>query len=134
MQTRILLLQFLMVLYEQKLFMRIDQKENTDIQKEILLFIQEHYTERLLLEDLAAHFHLSEKYMSHYFVEHFRIPFSNYVLHLRLVHARQLLETTEEAITEIALRTGFTNVSYFIRAFKEAYGMPPYRYRKSVQG
>lgn len=134
MQTRILLLQFLMVLYEQKLFMRIDQKENTDIQKEILLYIQEHYTERLMLEDLATHFHLSEKYMSHYFVEHFRIPFSNYVLHLRLVHAKQLLETTEEAITEVALRAGFANVSYFIRVFKEAYGMPPYRYRKSVQG
>lgn len=134
MKTRILLLQLLLVLYEQKLFMQIDQKENTDFQKEILLYIQEHYTERLMLDDLATQFHLSEKYMSHYFVEHFRIPFSNYVLHLRLVHAKQLLETTDEAITEVALRVGFVNVSYFIRAFKEAYGMPPYRYRKSVQG
>ena len=67
-------------------------------------------------------------------MEHFYLPFSNYVVHLRLTHAKQLLETTEESVTEIALQSGFSNVSYFIRAFKNAYDKPPLKYRKEIRG
>ena len=133
MQTRIDLLQMIQILYEADLFTKLEKNEHTNMQKEILAYIQEHYTEKITLAVLAEEFHLSEKYMSHYFVEHFRLPFSNYVVHLRLSYAKQLLETTDEPITEVALQAGFTNVSYFIRAFKTAYGMPPLKYRKSVQ-
>lgn len=133
-QTRIYLLQILQMLYEAGVFTKAETAGNSNMQKELLGYIQNHYTEKITLSMLAEEFHLSEKYVSRYFVEHFYLPFSNYVVHLRLTHAKQLLETTEESITEIALQSGFSNVSYFIRAFKNAYDKSPLKYRKEIRG
>lgn len=133
-QTRIYLLQILQMLYEAGVLTKAETAGNSNMQKELLGYIQNHYTEKITLSMLAEEFHLSEKYVSRYFVEHFYLPFSNYVVHLRLTHAKQLLETTEESITEIALQSGFSNVSYFIRAFKNAYDKSPLKYRKEIRG
>ena len=131
-QTRIYLLQILQILYEENAFVISEGVGNSDMQRELLVYIQDHYTEKITLKTLAEEFHLSEKYVSRYFVKHFYLPFSNYVVHLRLTHAKQLLETTDEPITEIALQSGFSNVSYFIRAFKNAYTKSPLQYRKDM--
>lgn len=130
-ETRILLLQFLQQILVNPSFLRPASGNRTDMQKELLAYIQSCYTNKITLYDLAKHFHLSEKYISRYFKEHFYLTFSDYVNHLRLTYAKKLLETTELSITEIALRSGFSNVSYFIRTFKSCYGNPPLKYRKS---
>ena len=56
-----------------------------------------------------------------YFKEHFHITLSQYITHLRLEHAKQLLQDTDIPVTEIAMQSGYQNVSYFIRSFKKAY-------------
>lgn len=43
----------------------------------------------------------------------------------RLAKAKQLLETTEKNISEVAYDVGFTTPSYFTKRFKEEYGMNP---------
>lgn len=48
----------------------------------------------------------------------------------RLEFARHLLETTEEPISDVTLRSGFKNTSHFVRLFKERYGKPPLQYRQ----
>ncbi len=131
-QTRTLLLQFLQMILEQKALVCPADGNRSSMQKEMLAFIQEHYTEKIALKSLAEHFHLSEKYLSHYFKEHFHLTFSSYVNHLRLTHARRLLETTDLPVTEIAPRSGFPSVSYFIRVFKNSCGVSPLKYRKHV--
>ena len=131
-KTRILLLQFLQQIVEYPSLIVPASGSKTDMQKELLVYIQQHYTDKITLQDLAKHFHLSEKYISRYFKEHFYLTFSDYVNHLRLTHAKKLLETTELSVTEIALCSGFPNVSYFIRTFKTCYEKPPLKYRKST--
>ena len=127
--TRFLLLELVQCLYEEHAFLQPLTNHNSDLQREILIFIQSHFAEKLTLKMLAEEFHLSEKYVSRYFVENFHLTFSNYVIHLRLTEARKLLESTELSVTEIAFQAGFPNVSYFIRSFKEAYGTSPLKYR-----
>lgn len=131
-KTRILLLQFLQQIVEYSSLILPVSGSKTDMQKKLLMYIQEHYTDKITLHDLAEHFHLSEKYISRYFKEHFYLTFSDYVNHLRLTHAKRLLETTELSVTEIALCSGFPNVSYFIRTFKACYEKSPLKYRKST--
>lgn len=132
-EIRILLLSFLSRLVAQgSLLLPASASSQTNMQKELLAYIKEHYTEKLSLHDLSEQFHLSEKYISRYFKEHFQLPFSTYVNHLRLTCAKRLLEVTDLPVTEIALRSGFPNVSYFIRTFKGSYGISPLKYRKSA--
>lgn len=131
-ETRVLLLQFLNLLTDHGLLLAPALSDNRpNLQRELLAYIKDHYTEKLSLQDLSGQFHLSEKYLSRYFKEHFQLTFTSYTNHLRLTCARRLLENTKLPVTEIALRSGFPNVSYFIRVFKDSYGISPLKYRKA---
>jgi transcriptional regulator GlxA family with amidase domain len=50
----------------------------------------------------------------------------------RLMHARQLLRTTDKAVSDIAIECGFENNSHFSRLFKENYSISPLQYRKQA--
>lgn len=132
-RVRCLLLELLLTLFQCQGFFHNDTHGTpTTFQRELLFFIHEHYTEPLSLSVLSEHFHLSEKYISRYFIEHFHLSFVKYLNHRRLIRSKKLLETTELPITEVALRSGFNNVSYFIRTFKKLYGLSPLRYRRKI--
>lgn len=55
----------------------------------------------------------------------------DYVIHYKLKQAAHLLDTTENTILSIAQSTGFDNVSYFCRKFKDVFKLTPSEYRKS---
>lgn len=129
-KTRLFLLEILDLLVEHDCLIEpVLHGNQLNMQRELLAYIHEHYTEKLSLDELASRFYLSPKYISRYFKEHFHITFVNYVNYLRLTHAKSLLETTELQVIEIALCCGFPNVNYFIRMFKEKYGCTPLKYR-----
>ena len=108
---------------------KITAQINT-VEKEMLSYIQQNFSGKISLKEFGERFHLSEKYISRYFKEHFHITLSQYVAYLRLEHAKQLLQDTDIPVTEIAMQSGYQNVSYFIRSFKETYGVSPLKYRK----
>ncbi|HEY9343515.1 MAG TPA: two-component regulator propeller domain-containing protein [Hanamia sp.] len=53
-----------------------------------------------------------------------------FIKHLRLKATAQLLTTTNFNVSEIFLRTGFNNQSYFFREFKKMYNCAPNEYRE----
>lgn len=95
------------------------------------------YSAKLLFSHFSARsrrtFPYVRKYISRYFREHFQLTLSQYITYLRLSHAKHLLETTSLSITETALQSGFPNVSYFIRTFKNTFHVPPLQYRNSIR-
>ena len=129
-KIKMTLLQFILKMWQEGLIVDNATSGRNTIEKEMISYIQQNYTEKIYLKEFGAQFHLSEKYISRYFKEHFHITLSQYVNHLRLEHARQLLQETALPITEVAMQSGYQNVSYFIRSFKETYGVPPLKYRK----
>jgi len=56
------------------------------------------------------------------------------VLRLRMRRARQLLANTEESLAEVALRTGYANLSNFHRVFLSLNGITPGRFRGASRG
>lgn len=129
-RTRAFLLELIAELKQTKNFFKENYGVSNTFQRELLAFIHGHFMESLSLATLASRFHLSEKYLSRYFKEHFHISFIQYLNHLRLTHAKKLLEISELSITEIALSCGFSSDSYFIRIFKKTYGISPLKYRR----
>jgi TolB-like protein/AraC-like DNA-binding protein len=57
---------------------------------------------------------------------------SQFIRHIRLTKGKELLETTELTVSEISYEVGFGNTSYFIKCFREAYGVPPGEIRKQT--
>lgn len=131
-RTRILLLELLEGLLKEKCLKQASYVNTTGMQRDLITYIQKHYTEKISLSMLAQEFHLSEKYISWYFKEHFAISFTQYVSHLRMTRAKDLLTTTELPITEVALSCGYPSVNLFIRNFKEVHHVTPLQYRKQT--
>ena len=130
-RIKIVLLQFILEMWNNGLVVENDTSGRNTVEKEMVSYIQQNYTGTISLKEFGEQFHLSEKYISRYFKEHFHITLSQYVTYLRLEHAKQLLQDTDLPITEIALQSGYQNVSYFIRSFKKTYEVSPLKYRKN---
>jgi AraC-like DNA-binding protein len=108
-----------------KIFIR-----NHRIQR-IASFIETHYTEKLLLADVAKEEGLSVPYLSHFFRDNFGITFQEHLMGLRCEKARQLLLLTNKNIIDISFEIGFSDIKYLNKGFLKRYGCSPKKYRQS---
>ena len=130
-RTKIILLQFILEMWKKGFVIENDTSGRNTVEKEMVSYIQHNFTGKISLREFGEQFHLSEKYISRYFKEHFHITLSQYVTYLRLEHAKQLLQDTDIPVTDVAMQSGYQNVSYFIRSFQKAYAVSPLKYRKN---
>ena len=93
-------------------------------------FMGEHYMEDISMADIASAAGYSPNYLSRKFREAAGIGVHEYLVFVRLQRAALELVTTDDFITDIALRCGFSDGNYFKDAFKKKYGVTPREYRK----
>jgi AraC-like DNA-binding protein len=104
-------------------------KHRLHLQKAIN-YIQLHYSEHISLSEIASHLALNPEYFSRMFKKNMGFTFLEYLNQIRLTHIYEDLIHTEDSITRIQERHGFTNYKVFNRMFKESYGMTPSMARK----
>jgi YesN/AraC family two-component response regulator len=97
--------------------------------KKLLRYIGEHYTENLLLKDLAKKFYLNPNYCCLLFKKYINISFSEHLNTLRLDEAKKLLGTSDLSTSEIAYQCGYNDYYYFSKIFKKTVGATPKNYR-----
>lgn len=96
----------------------------------MMSFIHENYDKKISLEHIAASAMISKRECLRCFQECIsKTPFE-YLLDYRIETAEKLLRTTNDSITDIALRTGFSTPAYFGRVFKKACGKTPGAFRR----
>ena len=110
----------------------IDEKDNADVIREILGYIQNHYTDDLSVRTLARRFGYSESRFSHLFSERVGCSLPKYVNGLRCRRARALLQVDDASIVNIALQAGFSSVRSFYRAYASEYGVAPRQERRAA--
>lgn len=93
--------------------------------EQAFVYINEHYCEKITLEEAAAAAFMSATYFSGYFRKVTSLSFTEYVTRLRIAHARELLKSTNRSVTDIAAECGFNNTSNFYRLYKKHTGKPP---------
>lgn len=97
---------------------------NEALQQAVSL-INTHYTEPLLVANLAAAVGYSVQHFQRLFLQEFGVTPHKYLQNLRLTRALQLMEENPELpIQDIALNLGMES-SYFIRLFRKTYGCTP---------
>lgn len=113
----------------------LEQKEryrscSPAVQK-IMRYVEEHYGERISLEQVASAAFLSRSYASVLFKKETGEKFSDYLQRIRIEKSCGLLKNTSLSIQETADRTGFFDTAHFSRVFKERMGISPIEYRKN---
>ncbi|GGC83290.1 hypothetical protein GCM10007216_12370 [Thalassobacillus devorans] len=95
-----------------------------------LSYIEENYMDPALsLGDVAGYINRSPAYFSHLLSKKYRQTFREILLQVRIQKAKELLESTDENIQQIAGAVGFNQPNYFSRVFKKVTGKTPREYR-----
>lgn len=97
---------------------------------EIIRHIHENLDQELNMEELAAEYGISSRYVRRFFQEQMGMGSNEYITMLRIGRAKQLLWRPEYSVTEVALMSGFSSSQYFCRVFRRQTGTTPAEYRK----
>lgn len=96
--------------------------------------IQEHYDSQITVEDLAGAALISVDHFYKFFKQISGETPVTYINRHRTRIAANLLKYSDLSVLDIALQTGFGNVSYFIKTFKKYTGLTPSAWRKQEHG
>jgi AraC family transcriptional regulator of arabinose operon len=95
--------------------------------------IQEHFKQKISLDDLAKRCGLSVSRMSQVFRRHTGLTPVQYLEEQRMSRAKQLLTRTSLSVSAIATEVGFDNPFYFTLRFKRFAGLPPSQWRRKEE-
>ena len=100
--------------------------------KPALVYIRENYANPDLMsaEQVASSCGLSVSHFRMLFKKDIGMTLPQYINQTRLSAANHLLETTDKKIIQVAEETGFNEVPYFNRVFRQMYGMTPKEMRQ----
>lgn len=99
--------------------------------KDLLEFVEHHYTEPLVLSDMAHAAGMSASHFSMLFRDFFHQTPMEYLNAYRVERACLMLLHTTLSVTEIAYRCGFNDSAYFVKVFKKYKLTTPRKYRVS---
>ncbi len=105
-----------------------DEKKRGNPMLDLLLWLNEHYTEPVKLMDAAACLGYSPNYLSHIIKRVSGMSFNDILGSLRIDHALKLLARPHARIIDVALDCGFSNERSFHRAFRRVTGKTPSEY------
>lgn len=92
------------------------------------------YRGQISLDSLADRFNVSKYHLSREFKKYTGYSPNEYLISVRISHAKELLKHTAATVGEIALLTGSGDVNHFIQLFKSREGMTPAAFRKRWMG
>jgi len=102
------------------------------IVRKAMRFIDEHYAENISVKDVADEVCVSESYFKSIFRKGSGYSYSEYLTRVRMEKAKELLNTTEKPVTEIAMDIGFHTPTSFSSLFRREVGLSPSQYRKKA--
>ncbi|MEG0692651.1 MAG: AraC family transcriptional regulator [Oscillospiraceae bacterium] len=95
-----------------------------------LEYINDNYSYDINVKSLATHIGIDRTYLYRIFVENIELSPEQYLLKTRMTKAANLLKTTEYSVLQVALSTGYKDLSHFSNIFKKFFGVSPSNYRK----
>lgn len=107
-------------------------EKSNDFKNQLLAYIDKYcFDINFNLNSLAYAFHTNHAYLSAFFKEKLGINFTDYIRKIKTDKAKELLETTNDTLSEISEQLGYSNSTVFIRNFKKETGQTPNQYRES---
>ncbi|MBD2863127.1 AraC family transcriptional regulator [Paenibacillus oceani] len=93
-------------------------------------YMEHHYAGKVQMERVSQTVNLSPYHFSSLFKKVFGLPPIRYLTRIRIEQAKRMLLDSDIPVTDVAEKSGFCNINYFDKVFKEQTGFTPMEYRK----
>lgn len=101
--------------------------------EQITKYMEEHYQDKISLDQIAANMYLSSFYISKLFKSETGDTPINYLISLRMKKAKELLDKDPElSIKSVAVSVGYEDAYHFSKLFKKFYGISPLYYKSRL--
>ena len=114
-----------------------EETENSEassfIVNNALKYMEEHYREKLKLQDVADQVYVSQWHLSKLLNRYKEQSFSDILNNIRIEKAKELLKDPSLRIGDIADMVGFLDMAHFSRVFKRQTGLSANEYRNSLK-
>ena len=97
---------------------------------EALKYIEDHCMERLTIEDIANHVHVSAKYLSNIFSKYANCSMRDYIQQSKMNMAQNLLKSSRYGVRDISELLGYSDYFQFSRQFKKHFGVSPVKVKR----
>ncbi|MCY9657434.1 response regulator [Paenibacillus chondroitinus] len=95
-------------------------------------YTKNHYHEGdITINKVCSHLHISAGYFSSIFKKETKMTFVNYLNHIRMEAAKEMLRSTDMKALEIAEKVGYADANYFSFSFRKNVGVSPKEYRNN---
>lgn len=107
--------------------------EDENVIKEIINYIKRNYQKHITVDSLSDKFYVNKYVMCKQFKAETGSTIMEFLIRVRLNHARELLEETRMTMAEIAEAVGYNSAKYFSSEFKKKIGVSPVNYRMNTR-
>lgn len=108
-------------------------KKSRECMDYVVNFINSNFGAPIGLEDLSDSIGYSYHHFRHIFKDTYGISPKQYILNVRMTHAKLFLQKGEFSVKDVAMMCGFKSTSQFIAAFKKQTGLSPLAYKQSAK-
>ena len=116
-------------LMQQEYFSEYLSNDKLEIIKPGIEYIHREYTKQhISVEDLSAICGVTPEYFRKIFKTYYGTSPVKYINELKISHAKELLASGMYSVTEAAMQSGYTDMSYFSREFKKNTNITPKDY------
>lgn len=110
----------------------MQQKFESELLNEIMLYINENIYTSFNVEELCQHFAISRSSLQSLFRNNIGVAPKEYISNLKLEKSKVLIKDSKYTISDIASMLGFSSIHYFSRKFKQEYGINPTDYANKM--
>jgi AraC-like DNA-binding protein len=107
-----------------------DATQDEGRMRSIHQYVYKHFQKPIAIAEIAAVANLTETSFCRYFKTRTLKTFTRFLNETRVAYACRLLSKSSYTVTEVCFDSGFTNLSYFNRQFKQLVKMSPQQYQK----
>ena len=105
------------------------EKPNDDPISRVMMYMQDHMTEEITVEQLSGLIYVSKSYLSRTFKQQTGVSLIEYLRLIRVETAKALLVSSNTSVAEISYIIGYNSPKYFCRAFRSCTGMSPREFK-----
>lgn len=105
-------------------------QSGAELAKKVAEHLSLRLSERVTLDELSQHFHVSKTHLQNCFKSVYGVPICSYTRVLKMQAAGAVLTHTSRTVMDIACELGYSNASKFSAVFSQVMGEAPAEYRK----
>lgn len=135
-QTRLLLatgalLSIFGSFFEDKAHLPSSHRARTERIKRVILYIRQNYASNITLDELSGAVGINREYLCREFKAIIGISPINFLIEYRIEQSKKVLLSPRGTVTEAAISSGFSDISYYIKKFTALNGTTPMQFRKA---